>query len=396
MNIQLFKTVLKESRKGLLIFCVILVLYGLLIMSVYPTIERTKTNPLVEKDDIRMEHLGGDRYNLSWDAKGRYPYHLAVGTKDIGSLMNIEHNASEGGGSQELIVNDLSDVEPYLSPYGAEAIYYGETTWYNFNNSKGYRFFLTLYLSEDGNISNATVTDIVNTDNLTVRGAFDEYIRDNPLVEGMMGGSAGSAVVIYQIEGFIGLEFFSIWTLVVAIYFGIKGLSTVTRHVEDRSLDILLATGYTRERFLHEKTGVVLIQVLTISFTAMLSIALGTVVIGKEVPWTGLLLATLGGIPYTLAFVAAGCLVSVVFNSYKKGLGAVLGFAFFQYVLQIISNISSKVEWIKWLTLFKYWDYMELLVFERMSAVNLIVPLVFALIVYAAAVIGIKRKEIPV
>jgi len=389
MKGQLFATMLKESRRGLLIFGIIMILYGLLIVSIFPSFEKGLSNPFFEGSGIKLEETKDNKYNLSWDFKPEYSNYIATGALSNSSYTDfyIDHLTDK-------LDYDMkgSDINDTLRKYGISILYNGSGDHVTFDKDN-YQAFLVVYFTEDWKFTNAAISEIVTTENLTTTGAFDDYMEDNAFFEGMMGGEI---VNMYELRGFLVMEFFSIWPLVMAIYLSIMGLSSITKNVEERSIDVLMATGYTRDRFLVEKTYVILAKFVLITIAALLGLVLGTLVIGKLIPWAGFTYAFAGGIPFGLAFIAIGCLASVFINEYKRGLGIIMGAVFIQYVFQIISNLSTKVEFLKWFSMFTYWDAGELLIDERFSLINIMIPLVVAAIAYWAALYYFDKKEIPV
>ena len=390
MKKQLFVTMLKESRRGILIFSIIMILYGLLIVSIFPSFEKGLSNPSFEGSGIRLEEIEDNKYNLTWDFKPGYHFHIATGALSGFSYMSFYLNNSEFELPNDMDNFDINDTP--LKEYGISILYNGSGDYVTFDKGN-YQAFLVIYFTEDWNITNATVSEIVTVDSLMATGAFDEYLEDNAFIEGMMGGNI---VNMYELRGFLAMEFFSLWPLVLAIYFSIMGLSSITKNVEERSIDVLLATGYTRNRFLSEKTYVILAKFAIISLSAYLGLVIGTLAIGRSIPWAGLTFAFVGGIPFGLAFIAIGCLASVFINEYKRGLGIIMGAVFVQYVFQIVSNISTKMEFLKWFSMFTYWDAGELMIDEKFSPINIIIPLVVAIIAYMASLHYFRKKEIPV
>ena len=389
MTKQLFVTMLKESRRGLLIFGIIMILYGLLIVSIFPSFEKGLSNPFFEGSGIKLEETEDNKYNLSWHFKPEYSNYIATGALSNSSYADFYIDYLADKLDYDMKGSDINDT---LRKYGISILYNGSGDHVSFDKDN-YQAFLVVYFTEDWKFTNAAISEIVTTENLTTTGAFDDYMEDNAFFEGMMGGEI---VNMYELRGFLVMEFFSIWPLVMAIYLSIMGLSSITKNVEERSIDVLLATGYTRNRFLAEKTYVILAKFVMISIAAFLGLVLGTLAIGRPVPWTGFEFVFAGGIPFGIAFIAMGCLASVFINEYKRGLGIIMGAVFVQYVFQIVSSISTKMEFLKWFSMFTYWDAGELLIDERFSLINIMIPLVVAIIAYGAALYYFDKKEIPV
>jgi len=387
MNLTLFGTMFSTSKRSLIIFSVSMLLYGVFIISLYPSIESTVGDPVVEGDGVKLTQLGDGNLNLTWELRKDIDVYIPAGSLNITVYENIS-TMIEGGGdlpfnSSGLMEGDIPEGSPF------NLLEAGEENYVIVDGKKGYKVFWVFHINGTGAI---TISDPLAVADLGASSIVDQYLKDTPWMDIFAGGYDLSFATI---EGFIIIEYFSLLPLVCAFFFGIRGLSAVTRHVEERSMDILLATGYTRRRFLLEKTAVVVVQMFFILAAIYIGLVLGMFVIGEAPLYGSFALVVFGGIPFILAFIAIGTLVSVLFNEYRPAMSTILAIAFIQYIFQVTATLSDSMSWIKWITVFTYWDTNELGLNHVVSVVNIIVLLVATVTIYAAALKVFDRKEIP-
>ncbi|MFO8051856.1 MAG: ABC transporter permease subunit [Thermoplasmatota archaeon] len=383
----MFKTMFASSKRSLIIFSISMLLYGIFIISLYPSIENTVGNPTVEGEGIELVQLEDGSLNLTWDLKKDINEYIPAGS---GNLSVYENISGKIGNREQLPFNSSLILDcDQTDEFGFQIFETGEDNYIIIDDLESYQVFWIFYINETGGI---LVSDSVAVTDLDASSIVDQYLQDTPWMDVFAGGYDLSFATV---EGFIVIEYFSLLPLVCAIFFGIRGLSAVTRHVEDRSLDLLLATGYTRRRFLFEKTAVVVVQMMIILIAIYIGLVLGMLMIGEPVLYGPFALVVFGGIPFIFAFIALGTLLSTMFNEYRPAISAVLGIAFIQYIFQVASTLSDTVSFLKWATIFTFWDTNELGLDHVVSVLNIVIALTVAAILYIAAVVYFNRKEIP-
>jgi ABC-2 type transport system permease protein len=342
---------------------------------------------MVEGDGITLTQLEDGTLNLTWELKKNIDIYIPAGSLNTSVYLNLSSIITDGGplpfNSTALMDGDISD------DFSIHLFDTGEEDHILVEGSRNYQVFWIFYINDTGSIS---ISDPLIVAELGASSIVDQYLQDTPWMDVFAGGYDLS---FSTLEGFIIIEYFSLLPLVCAFFFGIRGLSAVTRHVEERSMDILLATGYTRRRFLFEKTAVIVVQMFIILVAIYIGLVLGMFVIGEAPLFGSFALVVFGGIPFILAFTALGTLISVLFNEYRPAISAILGIAFIQYIFQVTANLADSMSWLKWITVFNYWDTNELGLDHVVSVLNIIVALVIAVMLYAAAVKLFERKEIP-
>jgi ABC-2 type transport system permease protein len=422
MRLPLFRAALKDSRLSTMIYCVVLVLYGLMIMSAFSSVGETFSDPFAENNGVRItetEDRIGDKkvLNLSWETQAAVLSHVSIGLNSEWALENgmmdylngtIPDEFSDLGLDWNEIMSmmamipgleeDLGDqgtMEP-KSPYqmdenGTCLLYLGEGTFVTFANNYDCDMFVVALIPSDGNISNATVKGPAMLGDLETISDFDQYLEDNPFVEGFLGDVN---VDFSTLEGYLALEYFSLWPLLFIIFLAVKTSGIVSKHVENRSMDILLATGYSRFRFLNEKILLLLVNFLLIILSAWSGLVIGTVLLGEAIPFAGLTMAFLNSVPMALAFTGIALLISVLVDEGGKSIGIVMGVVVGEYMLNIVSNIAQWGENLKYLTLFTYWNSNDAMLDLVIHPIDIIVPMSVAVFTFGLSYYLFKKKEI--
>lgn len=393
-----------------------------MIMSAFSSVGDTFTDPFAENNGVKItetEERFEDRkiFNLTWETQGGILSHVAVGmdpelimSSEMKDIMNgtMPDDVTELGldwndilemldtfpGLKENL-SDQGDVLPVernaIDENGTTILYLGEGTHVNFLNTNDNDMFMVLLIPSDGNISNATLKGPAFLGDLDVASSFDQYLEDNPFVEGFLGSTEFD---FSTLEGYLALEYFSLWPLLFIIFISVKTAGIVSRHVENRSMDILLATGYSRFRFLNEKNLLIVVNIVLVLLSAWLGLVIGILAVGEPIPFAGLAIAFLDSFPMALAFVGISLLISVLIDEGGKAIGIVMGVVLGEYMLSIVANLASWGDTVKYFSLFTYWDSNAAMLEQTIDPVNVFVPLLVAVISIGLSYYLFKKKEI--
>ncbi|MGA1820583.1 MAG: ABC transporter permease subunit [Thermoplasmatota archaeon] len=440
MKLPLFKAAFKDQQTSMWIYVGVMLFYGLLIMVAYLSVEDTLSDPLSRADGIVLTkigegHGGSEVFNLRWETKAGTASHIALGfdTDEENDLMNFTFEDIEGlnitlirdlyqGGMNSSLFEEYLETYPWLSEFlnetldlrggageeypppipldgifpdvdlsGIELVYFGEEAFVNFTNSGTSEFFIVGLIPNDWNLSNMEVLGPVTSFDLVKESDFDAYLEDNPMMEALLGDEFVSFTTL---DGFVALEYFSMWPLMLLIFMAIKTGGTVSKHIDDQSIDILLATGYSRMRFLNEKMLVIAVNLVLVVVAAWIGIILGIFIIGEPVPVAGITYAFIGSLPLALGIIGLSLLLSVLIDENSKTTGAILGLTIFMFMIQIVSNIAGWSDSLGYVSLFTYYNMIELMVRHSFDMVNVIVPTLIGVVSIIASYILFKKKEI--
>jgi len=214
MRLPLFFAALKDQQTSMWIYCAVMLVYGMLIMLAFLSIEDTLSDPFSKAEGIELTQVGTDEagdelFTLEWETRTGTAVHIAIGMgnefdpvefdlADIG--LNLTPEEIEQMEKDPLIsdlINRTMDPTDFHDPVpipgmDAEIVYFGEENFVNFTNSGTSVLFIVGLIPNDWNLSNATFLGPVSSMNLTVASDFDRYLEDNPFVEGFFGGEIAS------------------------------------------------------------------------------------------------------------------------------------------------------------------------------------------------------------
>ncbi len=399
MRMPLFKVTVKDSRKGVVIYSTIILLYAMLIIMMYPTFAEDLSDPMNQGDGILLkeEGVGGSgemSYNLSWDPRVGSSYHVALGAENplVYGFFRDFIDGNDTVIDPDLVeLEDLITNRSLISSYGVELMYTGTDLELHFERVNDTAYFWVLFVTSETNMTPVEVSDSVSTTDLVITSAFSEIAEGNKIYEGMLGSDD---IDFSTLKGFINIEFFSMWLLFLVIFLCIKAGGSVSKHIEDKSMDLLLATGYSRERFMFEKLLAQMVFLVAVCFGAFLGLVLGTLLIGEPVPLAPYALVLLGSIPIALAFIGIALVISTLVDEGAKVTALMMGLVVGQYVMMIIVNLSSWGDWLKYFSILSYFNNTEMMNDTYLDPVNVVVPLILFGVFTGVAFLLFRRKEI--
>ena len=402
MKTALLKASLKDSYKSMLICFGVLLAYGLMIMGIFPSMEDTFSDPMAEGKGIVLTEIGKDEqgyqeFNLSWDTRIGAGAHVAGGVSSPFTHAAFKGFLEENDTARNAITEDefreAVENRKALDEYGVRILYNGTEKWIEFSRTDSSSYFFVVYIVGNGNFTPVNVSDVVSSMELVQTTVFDDYLKDNAFMEGFLGNAN---LDFTTIEGFVSIEYMSMWPLFLAIFLGVKGGGVVSRHVEDLSMDMLLATGYTRSRFLSEKLTLLVINLVVVLLGGYAGLAVGGLMIGESLSFPGSVLMFAASIPLALAFIGIGFLLSVLTDEGSKCTWRIMGIVMGMYMIQIVTNIGDGLwaDVLAQVSLLTYMDAPDLLINNHMAAVDIIVPSLVGVICIAAAYVLFNRKEI--
>ncbi len=406
MSLGLFKATLTDSWKSIVIYGGVLFLWGIMIMSVYPSVEELINDPMAEGEDISLIETGVDDkenkiFNLTWDLKVGAGEHLALGAE-----MAVTHGIfddlimkgkvsvlSSMNFTPEIFENAVSNTS-LLEEYRINVLYHGTLNRVQFTRTDNSTYFFVVYLAGGGNYTPVNISAVVSNTELVVSTAFDDYLQNNAFMEGFLGTDN---LDFTSPEGFVSIEFFSMWPLFMVIYLGIKAGGSVAPHVEDRSIDILMATGYSRNRFLTEKIGILLLNTAVVLISGFLGLYLGALAVDVTLPMEPLIMAFVTCIPLSVAFMGIALLLTVLMNEGSKCTWGIMAIILGMYVIQIIVNLSDSAlaDMASYISLFTYWHGTDVMREVAIPVKDFLIPLVLGVLFTGAAYWLFNRKEIP-
>ncbi|MBN2299748.1 MAG: ABC transporter permease subunit [Acholeplasmataceae bacterium] len=162
-------------------------------------------------------------------------------------------------------------------------------------------------------------------------------------------------------EGFLSLE--SIYFYIpLAIYAGLLGSSIISKEERDKTAEYLFTLPVTRKKVIISKIVVAFLFNLLLN----LAVILGALIVytrfsPSEGFYSFLWHLSLGIFLIQLIFMSVGMLFAAIMKQYKKSGAAVLAYVMGSYLLFVLIGLTDKIDFIKYVTPFKYFEASEML-----------------------------------
>lgn len=195
-----------------------------------------------------------------------------------------------------------------------------------------------------------------------------------------------------EFNGYFAVECGNVLCLGGAMFAAVLGISALSKEQKDRTADYLLTHPVSRTRVAAEKLLAVCAQVLILNVIVAAAAMLAAVAVGErpEIKTFFLLFSAFFIMQIELAAICFG--LSAFMRS--SAIGAGIGLALALYSLNIISNITSSTEFLKYVTPFSYADASRILTDGRLEIKYIVVGAALALASLAAGFIKFRKKDL--
>ena len=195
-----------------------------------------------------------------------------------------------------------------------------------------------------------------------------------------------------ELSGFYAIECGNILGLGGAFFAALTAVNVLAKEEKDRTAEFLLTHPVCRGRVLAEKLCAVLAQITAMN-AVLLALSLGCMAaIGEDIPWRTVLLLHLGY--FLLQTELAGVCFGISAFIRRSGPGIGLGLAAAMYFLNLISNLSSSAEFLRYVTPFAYCEGADIISSGTLDTALVLLGLGYAVAAAATAFLHYTRKDI--
>jgi len=352
---------LRTGWKGLLIFGLLVIIVSAGMPLIFPTYRDALTEELegANKVNLELPNEQGGMITLSWE-----PLDNAT------SYMVLEDNR-------------LSMLTP-IPKYNGTAT--SITFEKDFEEKRYYAVMAVLNETSDPDLIGIATTE---------KGAdpFQELMQ-NPIYAGFTGGRN---ISMLEAKGFITLEFFSWWWMLSGLFIAYLSVSVIASDFENKRMDMMLSTPISRRRYLLEKFSAMSVIALFIVLLAIVGLSGGLAKINalNEFSIEAVFLSLIGCLPFLMVISAVGMVTAVLFQKVRVGMGITFAFVFAEFFLYTFGNFSKSLEWMKTISIFKYWDYSSVIIDDFFKAADFILLTILAIVLLIIGIWVFKKKDIP-
>ena len=195
-----------------------------------------------------------------------------------------------------------------------------------------------------------------------------------------------------EFMGYFGIECGNTLGIGGAIFAAILGVSALAKEEKDRTAEFLLTHPISRVRILSEKLLSVVAQILTLNLAIAGITALSVLAIGVEADAGKMALLFLANLllQIEIAAITFGISAFVKRGGLGIGLGMTLGF----YFINIISNLTEELEFLKFITPYGYTDGSHIISEGGLEVKYILVGALFTAVSLVAAYLHYTKKDI--
>ena len=197
--------------------------------------------------------------------------------------------------------------------------------------------------------------------------------------------------------GFLNIEMYQIfWVLFLGMILGFIGASSVSKEIESKTIDLLMSNPVSRKQIIFEKFIGIVPMVIIVNIGVILTLVLVTTAINEEMNFYYLFLTHLVSIPYFLAVLGIGLLVSTVINEKMKASVITIAIVISMFLFESLSQISLDYESLGLISLKHYYNPYNTLKFGNIDGTGVIVLLVVTIWTLIFAMIYFEHKDIKI
>ena len=197
--------------------------------------------------------------------------------------------------------------------------------------------------------------------------------------------------------GFLNAEMYQMfWMLILGIIIGFIAASIISKEIEGKTIDILMSNPVSRKQVVFEKYLGLIPMFLLINFATMFTIIGVTIAIDEELNFMHLFMTHIVSIPYFLAIMAIGLLISVIIDEKMKASITMIAILVGMFVFRSISLIVPNYENLGLVSITYYFNPYDILKNGNVDVVGVVVLFVILVQCLAAAMIIFEKRDIAI
>ena len=195
-----------------------------------------------------------------------------------------------------------------------------------------------------------------------------------------------------SLTGYYSVECGNVLGIGGALFAALLGINALAKEERDGTAELLLTHPMSRAEIVTDKLAAVLIQIVFLNAVIFLLSVGAIACIGEAVPWkeVSMLHFSFFLLQLELACVCFGISACL----WRGGTGIGLGLAIVLYFMNIIANLTSKAEFLKYITPFGYTDGADIITKGTLQGGRILVGMLFTAAGIALAYIKYCRKDI--
>lgn len=203
----------------------------------------------------------------------------------------------------------------------------------------------------------------------------------------------GAATDITTPEGYLSLVSIYIY-LPLGIFSGLLGSNIISKEERDKTAEFLFSLPVKREKVILSKVIVAVFYTLAINFVTLLVTYFAFGRLGTNDLYNQFVLnMALGVLMTQMIFLTIGMVLSSVLTQYKKSGSLTIGVLMFSYMLSVLISMTDKIDFLKYVTPFKYFSVDQMLKNE-FSLIFIILTVIIVTLNITGTFIFYKKRDL--
>ena len=197
--------------------------------------------------------------------------------------------------------------------------------------------------------------------------------------------------------GFYGTEVYLMVTLFGGVYAAMLGAGLLAKEEDEKTIEFLLARPVSRTSVLTQKLLTYVLYL--VAFNAVIGlVGWASFAVFVDQPYSGkaLLLLTVAPIFLHLALASVGFLSALFWKRRRALYSVAIGLVVGTYFLGVISRLNERLEWLGWLSPFRYVEAADIVGSKSLNPGYIAVLLGVSAVAVAAAFVLYRRRDITV
>lgn len=203
-----------------------------------------------------------------------------------------------------------------------------------------------------------------------------------------------SSLNLTEIKGYYSV-LFMYYALITGIHAVMLGATIISKEARDKTADFLMVKPITRSSMITSKIIVGFIDVLIINIvTGLTTIIFVNINNNGESITGGLINGMVVLLIIQCIFFSLGLAISSFTGKAKKATTISTGIILIMYFLDVFRNISDKLDFVKYITPFSYFDTIKVLNGNGFEALYIVLSIIIIVVSIVLAYTNYQRKDI--
>ena len=193
--------------------------------------------------------------------------------------------------------------------------------------------------------------------------------------------------------GWLKSEGFMFVLIIVGIYSSLLGSSIVLKEENDKTIEYLAVLPIKRKNIMTNKI------IVGLTYIVLMILLLGlfnyiALLISQDFNHKEYLLLSITPIFIALPLFAINLFISTYMHKTRKTIGISLGLVFIFYIINILSELSDKVEFLKYFSIYTLADIRNVITNTEINIINILICLIITSIFIILSYIKYDKKEL--